>query len=117
MGENIQVVTVNFDLTRNIWCFKYKVRHTRCAREKCEGAPAKEGARGHKDPLLPVYASPRLMSRDLIELFHRLERNTFLINPLSKGKFPANCIQGVPCNTPRILYVISSDRLFKIDKL
>lgn len=104
MGENIQVVAVNLDLARNIWCFKYKVRHTRCAREKCEGA------RGYKDPLLPVYAPLRLMSRDLIELFHRLERNTFLINPLSKGNFPAKCIPGVPCNTPRILYVISSDR-------
>ena len=105
MGEHIQVVAVNLDLARNIWCFKYKVRHTRCAREKCEGARAKEGARG-----LPVYAPLRLMSRDLIELFHRLERNTFLINPLSKGNFPAKCIPGVPCNTPRILYVISSDR-------
>ena len=110
MGENIQVVAVNIDLTRNIWCFKYKARHTRCAREKCEGARAKEGCRGYKDPLLPVYAPLRLMSRDLIELFHRLERNTFLINPLSKGNFPAKCIPGVPCNTPRILYVISSDR-------
>lgn len=110
MGENIQVVAVNLDLPRNIWCFKYKVRHTRCAREKCEGARAKEGARGYKDPLLPVYAPLRLMSRDLIELFHRLERNIFLINPLSKGNFPAKCIPGVPCNTPRILYVISSDR-------
>lgn len=104
MGENIQVVAVNLDLARTIWCFKYKVRHTRCAREKCEGA------RGYEDPLLPVYAPLRLMSRDLIELFHRLERNTFLINPLSKGNFPAKCIPGVPCNTPRILYVISSDR-------
>lgn len=46
MGENIQVVAVNLDLTRNIWCFKYKVRHTRCAREKCEGARAKEGGPG-----------------------------------------------------------------------
>lgn len=117
MEENIQEVAVNLDLTRNILCFKYKARHTRCAREKCEGARAKEGGPGgYKDPLLPVYAPLRLMSRDLIELFHRLERNTFLINPLSKGKFPAKCIPGVPCNTSRILYVIdviSSDRFLK----
>lgn len=46
MEENIQEVAVNLDLTRNIWCFKYKVRHTRCAREKCEGARAKEGGPG-----------------------------------------------------------------------
>ena len=46
MAENIQEVAVNLDLTRNIWCFKYKARHTRCAREKCEGARAKEGGPG-----------------------------------------------------------------------
>ena len=37
MGENFQVVAVNLDLTRNIWCFKYRERHTRCSREKYEG--------------------------------------------------------------------------------
>ena len=42
MGENIQVIAVNLDLTRNIWCFEYKARHTRCAPEKCEGTRAKE---------------------------------------------------------------------------